>query len=177
MKNKDNYCLSTFYDTFQCNLQKFIYSKVGSSELAKDLSQETFVKIIQYCNNGGACEYPKSFLYKTALNVIADYYRANKTLPLPVDANNIDAEENMNLEFIEWMLALINELPSPYKEAVRMADIDQIPQQEISKKMNISLSGAKSRIQRGREKLREKLLELCHIQKDQYGNIINCEPL
>jgi RNA polymerase sigma-70 factor (ECF subfamily) len=48
-----------------------------------------------------------------------------------------------------------------------------LSQQELARKAGIFLSGAKSRVQRAREKLRQLLLECCHFELDRQGRIID----
>ena len=63
----------------------------------------------------------------------------------------------------------------PFDEALMLADIDGLAQQEVAQRLGISLSGAKSRIQRGREKLRARLDACCDIQTGPLG-ITGYEP-
>jgi RNA polymerase sigma-70 factor, ECF subfamily len=48
-----------------------------------------------------------------------------------------------------------------------------LSQQHLAEREGISLSGAKSRVQRAREKLRQLLLECCHFELDRLGRIID----
>jgi RNA polymerase sigma-70 factor (ECF subfamily) len=109
-----------------------------------------------------------------ANNTIADHYRkSKKTVTIPQDDTNVD--ENFNEDLLHCLAPFLEQLPDKYKEALILADIEQKPQQEVADLLNISLSGAKSRIQRAREKLKELFFKTCHIQTDKYGNIISCQ--
>ena len=66
-------------------------------------------------------------------------------------------------------------LPAPYRDALIKAEIENIPQTELASALGLSHSGAKSRVQRARKMLREKLTNLYKIETDCYGNIILCE--
>ena len=46
-------------------------------------------------------------------------------------------------------------------------------QPEMAARLGISISGAKSRVQRAREKLKEALLDCCHFEFDRYGRMID----
>ena len=67
---------------------------------------------------------------------------------------------------------MIESLPEPYGDAVRLYELDGLPQQAIADRLGLSLSGAKSRVQRGREKLKEQLFACCSFQRDRRGNVI-----
>ena len=45
---------------------------------------------------------------------------------------------------------------------------------QIAEKLGISLSGTKSRIQRGRQQLKDLLLNSCQIETDRFGNVTSC---
>ena len=46
----------------------------------------------------------------------------------------------------------------------------------MAERLGLSLSGAKSRVQRGREQLKQMLLERCEFEFDRLGRIIDCKP-
>ncbi len=67
----------------------------------------------------------------------------------------------------------INCLPEKYRQALILTELQGLPQQALAERLGISLSGAKSRVQRGREKLRQALLDCCHFEFDRRGGIIS----
>lgn len=181
--------LDELYENFRRKLKAFVASRTHDERLADDLVQDTFLKVTRHCRSGGDCAHPKSFLYTVTTNVIADHFRSAKlqashrTVQADHSKDEFDPDsfpkedtDNLNQRFLECLIPLIDSLPEPYREAVRLADIEQVPQQQVAQRMKISLSGAKSRVQRGRLKLRDRILELCSIEYDCYGNITSCEP-
>ena len=80
--------------------------------------------------------------------------------------DNQHNELNSDMDFL-------NSLPEKYKQAIIMADIENIPQKEIAKRLNISYSCAKSRVQRGRELLKSSYNQCCEISTDIYGDVID----
>ena len=56
---------------------------------------------------------------------------------------------------------MINELPEPYRQALLLTEYQ-----------GLSLLGAKSRVQRAREKLRDLLPQCCHFEFDRRGGIV-----
>ena len=53
-------------------------------------------------------------------------------------------------------------------------DFEGMSQKEYADRLGISISGAKSRVQRAREKLKDLILKCCDYQFDKYGNVIKC---
>jgi transcriptional regulator with XRE-family HTH domain len=70
-------------------------------------------------------------------------------------------------------------LPWPYQQALLLTEYEGLTQKELAQRLGLSFSGAKSRVQRARDQLRELLLECCHFEFDRRGTIIayypNCE--
>ena len=69
----------------------------------------------------------------------------------------------------------INQLPGKYKEALLLTEFQDVSKIKLAEKLNISYSGAKSRVQRGKEKLKEMILNCCAYQSDVYGNLMENE--
>jgi RNA polymerase sigma-70 factor (ECF subfamily) len=58
---------------------------------------------------------------------------------------------------------MIERLPDTYRDAVRLSEIEGVPQRDVAQRLGVSLSGAKSRVQRGRERLRELVGACCGV--------------
>ncbi len=75
-----------------------------------------------------------------------------------------------------YVAPFIAMLPTPYREALTLTELEGITQKEAAEMMGVSFSGMKSRVQRGREKLRALLENCCEIALDARGRLIACEP-
>ena len=74
------------------------------------------------------------------------------------------------------IVELIAQLPDRYRDAVRMSELEGLSQQAVADRLHLSLSGAKSRVQRGRAKLRQILDACCSFEFDRRGNLLDCQP-
>ena len=72
-------------------------------------------------------------------------------------------------------MRMVERLPEPYREAMKLADFEGLSQQEVADRTGVSLSGAKSRVQRARRQLREMILDCCHVERDVRGNVVDYE--
>jgi RNA polymerase sigma-70 factor (ECF subfamily) len=79
-------------------------------------------------------------------------------------------------ELAPSVAAMVNALPEPYREALYLTEYQGLSQRELAARLGISLSGAKSRVQRAREKLKQLLLDCCHFEFDRLGRIIDYQP-
>jgi len=123
----------------------------------------------------------QSWVYQIARNAITDFYRRH--MPRPgdsvedvADLGPPDGADNQNRAVGAWLMLMIDRLPQTLRDAVRMYEIEGLPQAEIATRLRISLSGAKSRIQRGRRQLQQSLHGCCRLELDRRGNVIECKP-
>jgi RNA polymerase sigma-70 factor (ECF subfamily) len=71
---------------------------------------------------------------------------------------------------------MVAQLPPLYRDAVRLADLEGLPQHEAAARAGITLSGMKSRVQRGRKALRQILDACCQIDLDAGGRVTDYHP-
>ena len=71
---------------------------------------------------------------------------------------------------------LLQLLAPSYREALTLVEFDGIPQVEAASRLGISVSGMKSRVQRGRAMLRDGLLACCDIARSATGGILDFAP-
>ena len=138
-----------------------------------------------------------AWVYRTARNVIADYYRSPSARRevlsggaedmASADSPSATSEEDEGAalqELAACMAPMLRRLPPAYREAVTLADLDGVNQMEAAERIGVSLSGMKSRVQRGRKQLRAVLEECCRIELDRRGAIVaydrrapsSCDP-
>lgn len=127
-----------------------------------------------------AASNPNAYVMRLAHNTITDHYRARNKVPEQVSDEHIAAHPDEKDDRPPYQLAdrhlrpMIDELPDIYREALVLAELEGITQQQLAERLGISLPAAKSRVQRGREKLKEKVQQCCNYRFDKYGNIISC---
>lgn len=163
-------------------LSGFIRSRVNDGSAADDLLQDVFVRIHSGIGTLKEDDNLRPWIYQIARNAIIDYYRRDRpTDELPEDLRDENMNENDAISRLsECVVPFINELPEPYREAVMMSEIEGITQQALADKLGISLSGAKSRVQRGRVMVKELFTDCCNFEFDTRGQLMgyqakNCD--
>ncbi len=165
----------------------FVSKYVTNTDDAQDIVQDTFIKVktnIEKLENPSKIE---KWIYQIARNTMNDYFRKQKkrfeednsvdVIVEPTAFNNEDIlVQIQTTKFSKYAGFVINELPEKYKKAVFMADIEGLKMKEVAEELNLSVSGAKSRVQRGRKLIKEIILKCCDVNTDKYGNIIDYEP-
>ncbi len=168
-----------FWRTYRTTLYRFILIRVKDPGMAEDIVQDVLIKVYERLNTLQDQEKILSWMYQITRNVIVDYYRKQRPkedIDEAVMAKEIDIEEDVEKKLAQCILPMVNQLPSNYQQAIKMAEFDGLTQKEIAQKQGLSLSGAKSRIQRGRKLIKKMLLECCRVELDHRGGVINYEP-
>lgn len=161
------------WNNFHDRLFNFIYKRVKDKDAANDILQEVFLKIHLKLDTLKEEEKLHSWLYQITRNTVTDFF--NKTKKFDTVEDNIpdlQEEEPLNYEFLKCISPFVEELDIKYKEAILATDLGELSQKEYAERANISYSGAKSRIQRARQQLKEVVNQCCTLVIDRYGNVI-----
>ena len=164
-------------------LRHFVLARVGNGHDTDDVLQEVFLKAHIALAGIRDRNRVRPWLYRIAQNAVADHFRARSmaslpsaTPPEPAEPAEEVSPENANGEVLSCFGSMIEELPEGHRHALVLADLGGQTQGEVAGELGLSLSGAKSRVQRARGKLRAVLHSCCRIETDGMGNITECEP-
>lgn len=167
---------------FGLHLLNFIKSKVHTTADAEDIYQEVLVTIINKIETLDNPESIKSWVFTIARNKIIDYFRQNQSKKFDtkdIESLNIalDEEHQNTYQRIEGCIApLIEQLPVSYRKIIYASEIEGKSQKELSENLKINYVTLRSKIQRGRVKLKDILLENCRVQTDNSGGLADCIP-
>ena len=115
---------------------------------------------------------------RVARNLIIDHRRSARQ---PVDFGpehelRPKAEPTAAKQLAGCLPGVVRHLPPAYRRAVELSDLQGWPQQAVARELGLSVSGAKSRIQRGRARLGGLLQQCCRIERERAGGIASFEP-
>lgn len=168
--------LTHLWHEHRTRLRAYVARRVADPSAVDDILQEVFLKAHEGAH---AVRQPGSitaWLYRIAGNAVADHYRARRPhVGMPDDVAAPHAEPDPIRELASCLEPLIADLPEAYRTALILSEIEGLPQKEVAARLGISLSGAKSRVQRGREKLRQRLHACCDIEIGRRG-VLGFEP-
>jgi RNA polymerase sigma-70 factor (ECF subfamily) len=161
-------------------LRDFFRRRVVNEQLAEDLLQETFLRIHNGLASLAEHERLAAWVYRIARNTLVDYLRkglvSKEVLIDDVARMEEPPEETANKDVAQWLRQMVQNLPAKYRTAVELAELQEVPQREVSERLGISLSGAKSRVQRGREQLKDLLVRCCRWELDRRGGVVDYQP-
>ncbi len=163
---------------FAEQLGGFLRARVGSEVEAQDLRQEVFLKLQKKLESEHTIHDLGAWLYRTARNAVIDHYRTRKTTGEVHEATLGTSSPN-DPDLAPLMASfrrMIHALPDGYREAVILADIEEMPHKDVAEHLGLSLPATKSRVLRGRAMLRKSLDDCCRFERDRRGSVIDCTP-
>lgn len=156
-------------------LKSFVYRKVRDKALAEDIVQDVFLKVHAKLGQLKDTEKVSGWIYQITRNTITDYYR-NKSKGISFQDLNWDSDHQvLNACVSNCLQEMLVTLPEKYREAIALTELENLSQTHLAERLNISYSGAKSRVQRARQMLKDKMEQQYNIKMDAYGNVIVCE--
>jgi RNA polymerase sigma-70 factor (ECF subfamily) len=168
------------WEEFHPGLKQFILKRIPDEQSAEDILQEVFLKIHTRIDTLRDEEKLQGWIYQVARNAIADYYRVRRvTLELPESLllpEEPGIDDDVVKQLIPAVRAMVNSLPEESRQALLLTEYQGLTQRELAERLGISFSGAKSRVQRAREKLKVMLLDCCHFEFDRLGKVIDYQP-
>lgn len=162
---------------FRSKLFAYIRARARTTEDAEDILQDVFLKVHRRIGTLEDQDRLGPWLYRITHNTIVDFYRRQQPTPTPVDPPGLVEEDIPIAEqrLARFLRDLIEDLPDRYRQALTLTDLDGLTQAEMAIRLGLSTSGAKSRVQRGRKMLRDRLLTCCHIELDCRGHVVDYE--
>lgn len=169
-------------------IRSFVFRRVKDPALADDITQETFLRLHQRFATLRDTDRLQAWVFQVARNAVADHFRAAKPTE-PFDESTHSSvpelrvhepmaaeEEVLRRDLAAYIRSVVDSLPEIYREALRLAELDGIPQVELARRLGLSISAVKSRVQRARLLVREEMERCCRWETDRYGTIVDVQP-
>ena len=162
-------------------LRAFIAKRVANEAVVDDIVQDVWIKMQRGLDGLKDQSRLISWIYQIARHAIIDHYRASgrrREMPAGLAAD-LEAHQSpstrttasedsgqLRTELAGCLRPMIERLSGEYRQAVILVDLEGLVQQEAAAHLGLSLSGMKSRVQRGRRQLKEMLEACCTIELD-----------
>ena len=147
--------IATLYADHHGWLQGWLRKKLGSTACAADVAQDTFMRLLDR-EEAVAAREPRAFLATVAQRVLFNHYRRQKLeqayldvlaqLP-PLHAPSPE-ERALLLSTVFELDRMLDGLPPPVKRAFLLRQLDELPQEDIARRLGISLATVKRHLQR-----------------------------
>jgi RNA polymerase sigma-70 factor (ECF subfamily) len=169
-------------------LRAFIATRVANEAEADDIVQDVWLKMQRGLDGLKDQNRLISWIYQIARHAIIDHYRApgrRREMPagLAADLEAYQSSASMTTasegsgqlrtELAGCLRPMIERLSREYRQAVMLIDFEGLTQQEAAAQLGLSLSGMKSRVQRGRRQLKGMLEACCTFELDRRRGVID----
>lgn len=169
---------------FRDPVRRFVGARVRDDALADDLTQEIFIRVLRRLPEVKDHRRVMGWIFQIARNVVADHYRKSRPTEsvretdLTEDSSRSAVvtleEDRLRDELAAYVRDVVKTLPPIYREAILLTEYEGMTQVELARHLGLGLSAAKSRVQRAREMVRERVEKCCHVEFDAYGTMIDC---
>ena len=159
-------------------LQRYLARRIQQVQDREDVLQNIFCKIHDNMDRLQDETKLQAWVFQITRNALIDFYRTQRPtvslaeLPGEV-AVSAEAEPELAAEVADCIKTIVANMPEKYRAAIELTELAETSQVELARQTGLSLSGAKSRVQRGRRKLKEILLDCCKVEMDSYGNVLD----
>lgn len=162
----DESAFGQFVERYKNRLYNFIFRILPEKETTEDILQDTFLRVFNQRKNYSPDYALSTWVYTIALNLARSELRKRKlrkylSLDFLKEESDVELPDKTNQEPGKLKPLLdkaIKGLPEEYRTAFILCDIERLPYHEIAEIMRVPVGTVKSRINRARTMLREKLL-------------------
>jgi RNA polymerase sigma-70 factor (ECF subfamily) len=169
-------------------LHAFIAKRVANDMQVDDILQEVFLRVHCKLDRLNDPDRVVAWLFRIARNAIVDYYRSlgryrehlvglsrDVELLVPTSPLTENQSGQLRTELAACLRPTLHQISKDYLEALTLVELEGLTQQAAAKRLGLSVSGMKSRVQRGRKRLKQLLEDCCLIRLDRRGGVADYE--
>jgi RNA polymerase sigma-70 factor (ECF subfamily) len=173
---------------FHDQLRAFIARQVDNAADVEDILQDIFLRVHQSLDTLNRADRLAAWLFQVTRNAIADYYRVAQrrreipsdfTVEIEADMDTFHGNDDYRAQALEELASCLRpmtyQLPAHYRDAISLVELEGLTQREAAERLGVSVSGMKSRVQRGRQMLKRMLQDCCQIHLGPDGRIADFE--
>jgi RNA polymerase sigma-70 factor (ECF subfamily) len=171
--------ISVTWAAFAGPLRAFVARRVPAGLEPDDVVQEVFLRVVRHLPALRDGDRIEAWLYQIARNTLRDAMRVRQRRDSRTDALEIDVPTEAEVEDVHaaeaelapCLTPMIARLAEPYRTAIELTSQQGLTQTDAAKRVGVSVSGMKSRVQRARAQLKQILLRCCEIDVDRRGGV------
>lgn len=156
-------------------LTRWVRGRVRDDATAEDLVQTVLLRVHERQEQLNDTERLAPWVWRITRNAVIDHHR--RARPNEAWDDQVAApEDTADAEIAglaTWLAWEIDALPPVYRDALRMTELDGLTMREASEQLGLSVSVVKSRVQRGRAMLKQRLLRCCAVELDHAGRVVD----
>jgi RNA polymerase sigma-70 factor (ECF subfamily) len=152
-------CVSAAWQSHEAELRGYLRHRVSDPAAADDVLQDVFVKAMRQGQGFCTLDNPRAWLFQVARNALADTTPLSVEPLAPVDA------------LAGCLQRTLGELQADDAVILRACDLEGQTQRAFAQAHGLSLPATKSRLLRARQRLRDRLTQVCQVQFEPDGSV------
>lgn len=175
------------WSRLRSDVGRLVAHRLPTSADVEDVVQDVLLRVWRHGDELRDDERFGAWLSRVAYTAAADHLRDRQRHPVAryltspsaetadtASSHADDVPEAKGL-IAAVLRPFVDRLPDTYREAVVLSELDGLPHAVVAERLGLSVSGVKSRVQRGRAELRAMLERCCEIALDARGAPVSCE--
>lgn len=172
--------LLSLWSQHEPELRGWLRARMPVAAEVEDVLQDSFIKVMRQGQRLSDLAQPRAWLFEVTRNTLIDRLRATRPLaPLPPDWEELP-DEPVQVDTVDALVAcvprVLSELDEQDREAIQLCDLQGMAQAEFAQLKGLSLTAAKSRVQRARQRMRERMAKGCQVTFDASGRVDDFVP-
>jgi RNA polymerase sigma-70 factor, ECF subfamily len=176
--------LETIWAEVGASMERFVRRRISDPHQADDVVAEVMLRIHQHLGSVDDRERVTAWVFRIARNAITDHYRRigrrrevvaaqlDPAADRGADAWLDDADATLT-ELASCIRPLVSALPTDFRRAIELTDFEGHTQADAARMEGISVSGMKSRVQRGRRQFATLVKQCCDVTTDSRGELVD----
>lgn len=170
-------CLNTAWKNHAAELRSWLRHRLGQPQDVDDLMQDLFMKALRQGDRFCSVQNARAWLFEVARNALADRLKLKREMvELPDDLPAVLPEDAPVDKLTACLPRVLSELKGSDREAIVLCDLEGLSQADYATRVGLNLSAAKSRLQRARQRLHERMTIACQVKVDEAGHVEDFVP-
>lgn len=174
-------CVAAAWTAHEAELLGFLRHQLTEAHAAEDLLQDVFLKAMRQGEGFCRLDNPRAWLFQVARHALVDRARmARPHVPLDEGGLDLEAPTPETLAPVDALAGcvarVLGELSADDAAILRACDLEGQTQREFAERHGLSLTAAKSRLLRARQRMREQMSSACQVRFDDDGSVSGHVP-
>ena len=170
-------CLDEAWKQNAPELRSWLRQRLRQPQDVDDLMQDLFIKALGQGSKFCSIDNARAWLFAVARNALADQLKMKReSVELPDDLAAEQHDQDAVDQLAACLPRVLSELSPADREAIQLCDLGGLSQVQYAQQAGLNLSTAKSRLQRARQKMRERMTQACQVRFDGQGHVQDFVP-
>ena len=172
------HCLDTAWKQHAPELRSWLRLRLSQPQDVDDMMQDLYMKALRQGSKFCSVQNARAWLFEVSRNAMADHLKLKREMvELPDDLPAAHPEDSSPVDNLTACLPrVLSELSPTDREAIVLCDLGDMSQADYAAQSGLKLSAAKSRLQRARQRLHERMTVACQVKTDKVGHVEDFVP-